>query len=145
MPHVNLTLTCFKVRISHEMHFVLDFTKSIYVKCTWHMTSLHVKFLNANFNVKFVLDSYFHVHRKKITLLKFVFDLLNVNSYISSSWINNLLSQVPLLSLCTLCPLQLIYDLKCSNPKARISVKLVSEAGVGIIAAGVAKVAVVSG
>lgn len=49
------------------------------------MTSLHVKFLNANFNVKFVLDSYFHVHRKKITLLKFVFDLLNVNSYISSS------------------------------------------------------------
>lgn len=68
------------------------------------MTSLHVKFLNANFNVKFVLDSYFHVHGKKITLLKFVFDLLNVNSYISSSWINNLLSQVPLLSLpmCTL-------------------------------------------
>lgn len=34
---------------------------------------------------------------------------------------------------------QLILDLKCSNPKARISVKLVSEAGVGIIAAGVAK------
>lgn len=34
---------------------------------------------------------------------------------------------------------QLIYDLKCSNPKARISVKLVSEAGVGIVAAGVAK------
>lgn len=35
---------------------------------------------------------------------------------------------------------QLIYDLKCSNPKARVSVKLVSEAGVGIVAAGVAKV-----
>lgn len=34
---------------------------------------------------------------------------------------------------------ELIYDLKCSNPNARISVKLVSEAGVGIIAAGVAK------
>ncbi|AOA64131.1 Glutamate synthase NADH dependent [Komagataella phaffii CBS 7435] len=34
---------------------------------------------------------------------------------------------------------QLIYDLKCSNPRARISVKLVSEVGVGIIAAGVAK------
>ena len=34
---------------------------------------------------------------------------------------------------------QLIYDLRCSNPKARISVKLVSEAGVGTIAAGVAK------
>jgi glutamate synthase (NADPH/NADH) len=34
---------------------------------------------------------------------------------------------------------QLIYDLKCANPVARISVKLVSEAGVGIIAAGVAK------
>ncbi|MBQ6575696.1 MAG: glutamate synthase subunit alpha, partial [Lachnospiraceae bacterium] len=34
---------------------------------------------------------------------------------------------------------QLIYDLKCSNRKARISVKLVSEAGVGTIAAGVAK------
>lgn len=34
---------------------------------------------------------------------------------------------------------QLIYDLKCSNPKARVSVKLVSEAGVGIVAAGVAK------
>uniref|UniRef100_A0A914W3F6 glutamate synthase (NADH) n=1 Tax=Plectus sambesii TaxID=2011161 RepID=A0A914W3F6_9BILA len=34
---------------------------------------------------------------------------------------------------------QLIYDLKCSNPKARISVKLVSEAGVGIIASGVVK------
>ena len=34
---------------------------------------------------------------------------------------------------------ELIYDLKCANPKARISVKLVSEAGVGTIAAGVAK------
>ena len=34
---------------------------------------------------------------------------------------------------------QLIYDLKCSNRKAAINVKLVSEAGVGTIAAGVAK------
>ncbi|XP_064627288.1 uncharacterized protein LOC135487499 [Lineus longissimus] len=34
---------------------------------------------------------------------------------------------------------QLIYDLKCANPSARISVKLVSEVGVGVIAAGVAK------
>ena len=34
---------------------------------------------------------------------------------------------------------QLIYDLKCANPAARINVKLVSEAGVGTIAAGVAK------
>ncbi|MBD3295863.1 MAG: glutamate synthase subunit alpha, partial [Candidatus Omnitrophica bacterium] len=34
---------------------------------------------------------------------------------------------------------QLIYDLKNANPKARISVKLVSEIGVGTIAAGVAK------
>jgi len=34
---------------------------------------------------------------------------------------------------------QLIYDLKNSNPQARISVKLVSEVGVGTIAAGVAK------
>ena len=34
---------------------------------------------------------------------------------------------------------QLIYDLKNSNPKARISVKLVSEVGVGTVAAGVAK------
>jgi glutamate synthase (NADPH) large chain len=34
---------------------------------------------------------------------------------------------------------QLIFDLKNSNPKARINVKLVSKAGVGIIAAGVAK------
>lgn len=34
---------------------------------------------------------------------------------------------------------QLIYDLKNANKKARISVKLVSEAGVGTIAAGVAK------
>ena len=34
---------------------------------------------------------------------------------------------------------QLIYDLKCSNTEARISVKLVSEAGVGTVAAGVAK------
>jgi len=35
---------------------------------------------------------------------------------------------------------ELIYDLKCSNPNARISVKLVSEVGVGVVAAGVAKV-----
>ncbi|GFN84677.1 glutamate synthase [NADH] [Plakobranchus ocellatus] len=35
---------------------------------------------------------------------------------------------------------QLIYDLKAANPEARISVKLVSENGVGIIASGVAKV-----
>jgi glutamate synthase domain-containing protein 2/glutamate synthase domain-containing protein 1/glutamate synthase domain-containing protein 3 len=34
---------------------------------------------------------------------------------------------------------QLIYDLKCGNPGVRVSVKLVAEAGVGTIAAGVAK------
>ncbi len=34
---------------------------------------------------------------------------------------------------------QLIFDLKNANPSARISVKLVSESGVGTIAAGVAK------
>src|SRR5438477_581636 len=34
---------------------------------------------------------------------------------------------------------QLIYDLKCANPRARISVKLVAEVGVGTVAAGVAK------
>jgi glutamate synthase (NADPH/NADH) large chain len=34
---------------------------------------------------------------------------------------------------------QLIYDLKNANPKARINVKLVSEAGVGTIASGVSK------
>ncbi len=34
---------------------------------------------------------------------------------------------------------QLIFDLKNSNPRARINVKLVSETGVGTIAAGVAK------
>ncbi|MCO5574703.1 hypothetical protein L7F22_028493 [Adiantum nelumboides] len=34
---------------------------------------------------------------------------------------------------------QLIYDLKCANPRARVSVKLVSEPGVGVVAAGVAK------
>ena len=34
---------------------------------------------------------------------------------------------------------QLIHDLKCANPEAEVHVKLVSEAGVGTIAAGVAK------
>ncbi len=34
---------------------------------------------------------------------------------------------------------QLIYDLKCANDKASISVKLCSEAGVGTVASGVAK------
>ncbi len=34
---------------------------------------------------------------------------------------------------------QLIYDLKNVNPKARVSVKLVAEVGVGTVAAGVAK------
>jgi glutamate synthase (NADPH/NADH) large chain len=34
---------------------------------------------------------------------------------------------------------QLIYDLRTVNPQARISVKLVAEAGVGTVAAGVAK------
>ncbi len=34
---------------------------------------------------------------------------------------------------------QLIYDLKCINPQAKVSVKLVSSAGVGTIAAGVVK------
>ncbi|KAG0271700.1 glutamate synthase [NADH] [Linnemannia exigua] len=34
---------------------------------------------------------------------------------------------------------QLIYDAKAANPRARISVKLVSEVGVGVIASGVAK------
>lgn len=34
---------------------------------------------------------------------------------------------------------QLIHDLKCANPSARIHVKLVAEVGVGTVAAGVAK------
>jgi glutamate synthase (NADPH) large chain len=34
---------------------------------------------------------------------------------------------------------QLIFDMKCINPSARVSVKLVAEAGVGTVAAGVAK------
>nr|MBA2298216.1 glutamate synthase large subunit [Actinomycetota bacterium] len=34
---------------------------------------------------------------------------------------------------------QLIYDLRCANLRARISVKLVAEVGVGTVAAGVAK------
>jgi glutamate synthase (NADPH/NADH) large chain len=34
---------------------------------------------------------------------------------------------------------QLIFDLKCANPRAKINVKLVSERGVGTVAAGVAK------
>jgi glutamate synthase domain-containing protein 2/glutamate synthase domain-containing protein 1/glutamate synthase domain-containing protein 3 len=34
---------------------------------------------------------------------------------------------------------QLIYDLKCSNPGVKVSVKLVSQVGVGTVAAGVAK------
>ena len=34
---------------------------------------------------------------------------------------------------------QLIYDLKCANPGVKVSVKLVSEVGVGTVAAGVAK------
>ncbi len=34
---------------------------------------------------------------------------------------------------------QLIYDLRCANPDADVSVKLVSEVGVGTVAAGVAK------
>jgi glutamate synthase domain-containing protein 2/glutamate synthase domain-containing protein 1/glutamate synthase domain-containing protein 3 len=34
---------------------------------------------------------------------------------------------------------QLIYDLRCSNPTAQVSVKLVSEVGVGTVAAGVSK------
>jgi len=34
---------------------------------------------------------------------------------------------------------QLIYDLRCSNPEAEVSVKLVSEVGVGTEAAGVSK------
>lgn len=34
---------------------------------------------------------------------------------------------------------ELIYDLKCANPRARVSVKLVAEVGVGVVAAGVVK------
>ena len=34
---------------------------------------------------------------------------------------------------------ELIYDLKSANPKARISVKLVAEVGVGVVASGVVK------
>ncbi|MBA2764645.1 MAG: glutamate synthase large subunit [Thermoleophilaceae bacterium] len=34
---------------------------------------------------------------------------------------------------------QLIFDLRCANPTARVSVKLVAEVGVGTVAAGVAK------
>jgi glutamate synthase domain-containing protein 2/glutamate synthase domain-containing protein 3 len=34
---------------------------------------------------------------------------------------------------------QLIYDLRCANPAAEVSVKLVSEVGVGTVAAGVSK------
>jgi glutamate synthase domain-containing protein 2/glutamate synthase domain-containing protein 1/glutamate synthase domain-containing protein 3 len=34
---------------------------------------------------------------------------------------------------------QLIYDLRCANPQAQVSVKLVAEVGVGTVAAGVSK------
>ncbi len=34
---------------------------------------------------------------------------------------------------------QLIFDLRCANPRAAVSVKLVSEPGIGTVAAGVAK------
>ncbi len=34
---------------------------------------------------------------------------------------------------------QLVHDLKCANPEARVNVKLVSEVGVGTVAAGVSK------
>ena len=34
---------------------------------------------------------------------------------------------------------QLIYDLKSANPGSRVSVKLVSENGVGVVASGVVK------
>ena len=34
---------------------------------------------------------------------------------------------------------QLIYDLKCANPQARVNVKLVAQSGVGTVACGVAK------
>ena len=34
---------------------------------------------------------------------------------------------------------ELIYDLKSANPRARISVKLVAEVGVGVVASGVVK------
>src|SRR5690625_7902486 len=34
---------------------------------------------------------------------------------------------------------QLIHDLKCANPDARIHVKLVAEQGIGAVAAGVSK------
>ncbi|MGV2481978.1 UNVERIFIED_CONTAM: hypothetical protein IGO34_34850, partial [Salmonella enterica subsp. enterica serovar Weltevreden] len=34
---------------------------------------------------------------------------------------------------------QLIHDAKCANPSARVHVKLVSESGIGPVAAGVAK------
>jgi glutamate synthase domain-containing protein 2/glutamate synthase domain-containing protein 1/glutamate synthase domain-containing protein 3 len=34
---------------------------------------------------------------------------------------------------------QLIYDLRCANPSAQVSVKLVAEVGVGTVAAGVSK------
>ncbi|MDQ3676289.1 MAG: glutamate synthase-related protein, partial [Actinomycetota bacterium] len=34
---------------------------------------------------------------------------------------------------------QLIYDLRCSNPRGQVSVKLVAEVGVGTVAAGVSK------
>jgi len=34
---------------------------------------------------------------------------------------------------------QLIYDLRCANPEAEVSVKLVAEVGVGTVAAGVSK------
>jgi glutamate synthase domain-containing protein 2/glutamate synthase domain-containing protein 1/glutamate synthase domain-containing protein 3 len=34
---------------------------------------------------------------------------------------------------------QLVYDLRCSNPQAQVSVKLVAEVGVGTVAAGVSK------
>jgi glutamate synthase (NADPH/NADH) large chain/glutamate synthase (ferredoxin) len=34
---------------------------------------------------------------------------------------------------------QLIYDLRCANPEAQVSVKLVAEVGVGTVAAGVSK------
>lgn len=89
-------------------------------------------------NIIFSHDYLFHHNKESLASTKVTEDIAKVRYSVAGV---GLISPPPHHDIYSIEDLaELIYDLKCSNPKARISVKLVSEVGVGVVASGVAKV-----
>ncbi|THU44553.1 hypothetical protein C4D60_Mb02t08590 [Musa balbisiana] len=106
----------------------------------------HLKVFKWGYRHKLLQDDWCHSYIFTGIKLHKVQNLVREASYLGRKLVLILLAWVPLISppphhdIYSIEDLaQLIYDLHQVNPKAKVSVKLVAEAGIGTVASGVAK------